>query len=197
MANTEEARIHALIHSKIPSFLPAGNIDYMTSREDWSEVNPGYKPIITPELIAKFHDKDEAMEGFLARKSGAIGQWIESEFCTVNRDGLEETLEAWDDGDFAPQSEQVIAMAAFAAIQLQAAYPEASFHVMEGTDAWNNRVCLSVFIPEDVANKGEIRSALHQAKLPKLDGGIVKQVFGDAYDEVSRYFAVDTPKLKL
>lgn len=193
-----EDRMHALIQSKVPSFLPAGNIDYMTSRDDWTDICEGYEDIVTADLISRLtsgagkYDK----EGFAARKNGEFGVWIEKEYVSASSDFEDIVIDVHGKIEDAPTSEMLIAQAAFAAIQLQGSYPEAQFHVIEGRDTWSTgggRVCLSVFIPEGVTDKQSIIQAYYDAELPKLDGGIVKQVFGDAYDGLAAYFRSKAP----
>jgi len=193
-----EDRMHALIHSKVPVFLPAGNIEYMTARDEWTEVNDGYKGFVTEDLVnslVKGAGK-HSQEGFIARKDGVLGIWIEKEYVSASSDFEDIVLNVHGTMEDAPSSEVLIAQAAFAAIQLQGNYPEAKFQVIEGRDTWSTgggRVCLAVFIPEDVADKQSIISRFYDAELPKLDVGVVKQVFGDTYDELSGYFISKTP----
>lgn len=193
-----EDRMHALIQSKVPIFLPAGNIEYMTNRDDWSDINTDYKDVVTEDLIGRLSQGagKHATEGFAARKDGEFGIWIEKEYVSVSSDFEDIVVDVHGKMDDAPTSEMLIAQAAFAAIQLQRSYPEAKFHVIEGRDTWSTgggRVCLSVFIPEGVSDKQSIISAYYDAELPKLDVGIVKQVFGDSYDELAAYFTSKAP----
>jgi hypothetical protein len=193
-----EDRMHAVIQSKVPIFLPAGNIEYMTNRDDWTDINRDYKDIVTDDLIARLTNGagKHAKEGFAARKNGQFGVWIEKEYVSATSDFEDIVQDVYGKVEDAPTSEMLIAQAAFAAIQLQGSYPEAQFHVIEGRDTWSTgggRVCLSVFIPEGVTDKQSIISAYYDAELPKLDVGIVKQVFGEAYDDLAAYFTAKAP----
>lgn len=201
-----EDRMHALIHSKVPVFLPAGNIEYMTARDEWTEVNDTYQDVVTQDLVDRLATGagKHSHEGFVARKDGVVGIWIEKEYVSASSDFEDIVLDVYGTMDGAPSSQVLIAQAAFAAIQLQGSYPEATFQVIEGRDTWSTgggRVCLAVFIPENVADKQSIISRFYDAELPKLDVGIVKQVFGSSYDELADYFSSKTPvdeaKIKL
>lgn len=193
-----EDRMHALIQSKVGCFLPAGKIEYMTARDSWHDVEDGYKEIVTNELISRVGvGMGRHKDGFIAKKDGAIGVWIEKEFVSVSSDVEDIVIDVYGSMDKASRSENLIAEAAFATIQLQGAHPEAQFHVTEGRDTWSTgggRVCMSVFIPEGVQKKKAIVDAFYEAELPNLDVGVVKQVFGDAYEELSAYFIAKTPE---
>lgn len=193
-----EDRMHALIQAKVPVFLPAGNIDYMTDRDDWKEVNETFEDVVTRDLVARLHQGAGKYkgEGFVARKDGEVGIWIEQEYITASSDLEFIVADVHGSVDQAPPSEMVIAQAAFAAIELQSRFSEAKFHVIEGRDTWSTgggRVCLSVFIPEAVEDKASIIKAYHDMELPKLDVGIVKQVFGEVYNDLAEYFVAKTP----
>jgi hypothetical protein len=193
-----EDRMHALIQSKVSNFLPAGIIEYMTGRDDWTDINKTYEDVVTEDLIGRLSNGagKHAKEGFAARKNGEFGIWIEQEYVSASSDFEDIVEEVHGKMEDAPTSEVLIAQAAFAAIQLQNSYPEANFYVIEGRDTWSTgggRVCLSVFIPESVPDKQSIISAYYEAELPKLDVGIVKQVFGEAYNELATYFTSKAP----
>jgi hypothetical protein len=191
-----ETKIHALIHSEIDVFLPSGALDLMTSRDDWSDVEADYEKVVTPELASKFettrNGNSNRQEGFLVTRNGEIGQWVELEFTSTNRDHADDLAESWGD-ETPPSSIDLIARAAWAATLLQHSWPQASFHVVEGSQAWGGRVSLGVFLPEGIDNRAEVIDALYQAKLPKLDIGIVKQVYGKSYEAVNDYFTTQEP----
>jgi hypothetical protein len=197
-----EDRMHALIKAKVPVFLPAGNIEYMTDRNDWSEVNDTYEGVVTEDLIARLRKGAGKYdgEGFAARKDGQIGIWIEKEYVSVSSDFSDIVEDVYESIEKAPTSEMLIAQAALAAIELQVTFPEAKFHVIEGRDTWSTgggRVCLAVFIPEAVVDKASIIEGYYEMELPKLDVGIVKQAFGEIYNDVAEYFVSKTPVQQL
>ncbi len=188
-----EADIHALIHSKISIFLPTGNLEYLTGRDDWADINTGHGATVTQELIDKLRRAgSNRQDGFIARKNGHLGQWVEMEYASLNRDNASELEEIYTD-EPAPTSTDLIARAAWAATMLQHQWPDANFHVIEGHDTWNGRVCLGVFLPEDIGNRAEIIDSFYATELPKLDLGVVKQLYGGTYDEVDSYFAALNP----
>lgn len=187
-----EAPIHALIREKMSVFSLPSELDLMTAREDWEDVEEDYADVVTPELIAKFGGEESGGEGFLATLNGKIGQWVEMEYASTHRDDSLTLDEAYN-GEVPPSPTELIARAAWAAILLQQSYPEASFRVSEGSHAWGGRVSFGAFLPEGIPNREEIIDTFYKTELPKLDISIVKQLYGDAYDKVNDYFDSISP----
>jgi hypothetical protein len=187
-----EAEIHAMISSKVNSFIDANSLKRLTAREDWEDVSEDEdaKKIVTPELVKRLEFKadGEGQVGFICAKDGKIGVLVEHEYATSESDDDDETLRDIFGAREIPNTPQQIVQCAFDAIQLQNKHPDAEFFVTEGSQNWSRRVCLCVFIPEDAKNRDEILADFNRYSETKVDQGIVKQVFGDKLETLSSYF---------
>jgi hypothetical protein len=191
-----EAKIHALIHAQMKVFLLPGALDLMTARDDWSDVEAEYESVVTPELASKFeitrNGRTNEQDGFLVTKNGEVGQWVEMEYASVHRDEPDQVAESWGD-ETPPSTTDLIAKAGWAATMLKTAWPEADFHVVEGSQAWGGRVSMGAFLSEGISNRAEIIDDFYKTSLPKLGNDVIKQLYGPSYDTVNDYFEALTP----
>ncbi len=183
-----ETEIHQIFKAQLNCFYDVNNVKLLTSREDWSDVTDDEaEKIVTPELIERLKFSGDE-EGYICKKDGKIGVWLELEFPTCHSDEHEGTLsDVFGDAEI-PTTPQQIVQCGLDAIWLQHQHPEAEFFVTEGSGNWSNRVCLCAFIPENVENREQIFKDFNYQSRTKVGPDVVRQVFGDKLNELTSYF---------